>query len=47
MLNQKGFCCKVAKESHATLPKMKKVEQWSIEYIDTKIPKSKKDSDKM
>ena len=45
MLNQKGFCCKVAKESHATLPKMKKVEQWSMEYIDTKY-NGKKDSDK-
>ena len=42
---QKGFCYKVAEESHTTLPKMKKVDQWSIEHIDTKY-NGKKDSDK-
>ena len=43
MFTKEKFCYKVAEESRATLPKMKKVEQWSIECIDTKY-NGKKDS---
>ena len=43
MFTKEKFCYKVAEESRATLPKMKKVEQWSMEYIDTKY-NGKKDS---